>query len=49
MFVVFYIVNVYMYIYGLFHILLSLWHTYGSMNFMYTFMYVCVYNFPSFE
>jgi len=26
---------VYLYIYDLFHIILSLWHTYGSMEYMY--------------
>ena len=35
MFVVFYTVNLYMWIYELFHILLSLCHTYGSMECMY--------------
>jgi len=38
--VVFYIVNMYVSIHDLFHILLSLWHTYGSMKCMYA--YVCV-------
>jgi len=33
MFVVFYTVN--LFIYDLFHVLLSLWHTYGSMECMY--------------
>jgi hypothetical protein len=30
-------------IYDLFHILLSLWHTYGSMECVYICMYVCMY------
>ena len=44
MFVVFDTVNVYMCTDDLFHILLSLWHTYGSMEFMYIFMYVYVFS-----
>ena len=32
-----------MYTYDLFHILLSVWHTYESMEYMYVCMYVCVY------
>jgi hypothetical protein len=31
-----------LYIYDLFHIHLSVWHTFGSMEFMYT--RLCVYN-----
>jgi hypothetical protein len=37
---VFYTVNLYMCIYDLFHILLSLWHAYWAMEFMYFCMYV---------
>jgi len=40
--VVFYIVNMYMSIYDLFHILLSLSHTYGSMECMYAYMCACM-------
>jgi len=43
MFVVLYTVKLCMFIYDLFHILPSLWHTYGSMEYMYACMYVCTY------
>jgi len=45
MLVVFYTVNMYMCIYDLFHILLSLWHTKDLWNVcvcMYVLMYVCI-------
>ena len=32
-------------IYDFFHILLSLWHTYGSMECMYVYMHVCLYSY----
>ena len=44
MFVIFYTVNLYtLYIYDFFHILLSVWHTYGSMECMYVCMHVYMY------
>jgi len=48
MFVVFYTVNLYILcVYDFFHMLLSVWHTYGSMECM----YVCIvqYSFPFFQ
>jgi hypothetical protein len=43
MFAVLYTVNLSMCIYDVFNILLFLWHTYGSMEYMYILMYVCMY------
>jgi hypothetical protein len=40
MFVVFYTANLYIRIYDLFHILLSLWHDYWSLELR---IYVCMY------
>ena len=41
MYVVFYTVNLCMYVHDFFHILLYLWHTYGSVEC--TYIYVCMY------
>ena len=46
MLVVFYTINLYILCtYDLFHILLSLWHTYGSIECMYVCIYVWVWSF----